>query len=376
MRYGSRLAVNLDILGQNIDSLKKICPNNTILFMVKANGYGHGLVEISRYALKKGVSEFGCATLAEAIMLREQLKNEKFEVYVFSDFNLNIKQQGEQFLEKRIIPVITSDHDLAIILEDKKFQHFPLCLKFNTGMNRLGLSWQDAEEIADKILSHGRIKIFHLMTHLACASSSLTKHPLNISQRKNFELVKKIFRVKGLNVQASSLANSGTIEQGFGLEESHIRPGLMLYGPSSLNDDIVEQSLWKGQIISSLETEIIKVRTIKKGEPIGYGGTIVPHDGPLAIVALGYGDGLSTNYDGAEMFYGDYKGVICGRVNMDMAHILFPPDAKIVENSTIQIWNENPSRFSRLCKQTKMIPYELFCQITSRVPRIYRETSR
>ena len=102
MRFGSRLAVNLDLLGQNINSLKKLCPQNKIIFMVKANGYGHGIVEVVKCALKNGISEFGCATLAEAVNLREEIADHEFEIYVFSDFNLNIETQGELFLEKRI----------------------------------------------------------------------------------------------------------------------------------------------------------------------------------------------------------------------------------------------------------------------------------
>lgn len=375
MRFGSRLAVNLDLLGHNISSLKELCPNNQIIFMVKANGYGHGLVEVVRYAIKHEISEFGCATLAEAVMLREQLKDQFFEVFVFSDFNLNIPEQASLFLEKRIIPVITNKGDLKLILEDDRFKFFPLCLKFNTGMNRLGLSWQDADSIAKDISQHGRKKIFHLMTHMACASSSHKTHPLNIAQRENFARVKEIFTENGLEIEASSIANSGTIEQGFGFEETHIRPGLMLYGPTSLNEDIRKESLWKGKIISSLETEVIVVRDIKKNEPVGYGGTIVPEDGKLAIIALGYGDGLSTNYGGADIHFEQSKGKIFGRVNMDMAQILFPPKTNIPENASLQIWNEDPVRFSHLCKQTNLIPYELFCQISTRVPRVYRESS-
>jgi alanine racemase len=374
MRFGSRLAVNLDFLGENIDSLKKLCPQNNIIFMVKANGYGHGIVEVVRYALKKGINEFGCATLAEAVNLREQIPDQQFEIYVFSDFNLNIEAEGDLFLEKRIIPVITNEHDLKIVLSNQKYRFFPLCLKFNTGMNRLGMSWDKSGEIADLIKSNGRDSVFHVMTHMACASQSHREHPLNIKQRERFDEVKQSLKSRGLTIESTSIANSGTIEQGFGLEETHIRPGLMLYGPSSLDESIRHLSKWNGKIISALETEIIKVRSIKKGEPVGYGGTTATKDGQLAIITLGYGDGLSTNYGNSEMFFKEYTGNIFGRVNMDMAQILFPADADIKEKSTIQIWNEDPSRFLKLSKQTQMIPYELFCQISSRVPRVYLES--
>ena len=374
MRFGSRLAVNLDLLGQNISSLKKLCPNNNIIFMVKANGYGHGIVEVVKCALKNGVTEFGCATLAEAVNLREEIADHEFEIYVFSDFNLNIEAQGDHFLEKRIIPIITNENDLEILLKDEKYKFFPLCLKFNTGMNRLGISFQNASKIADIISAHGRKSIFHLMTHMACASFSHENHPLNIKQRERFSDIKKVFIEKGLEIKATSIANSGTIEQGFGLEETHIRPGLMLYGPSSLDESIRHKSLWHGHIISSLETEIIKVRDIKKGEEVGYGGTKSPRDGKLAIITLGYGDGLSTNYGNCEIFYKEFKGQICGRVNMDMAQVLFPQDANLEEKSKVQIWNKDPQRFLELSKQTNMIPYELFCQISSRIPRVYLES--
>jgi len=89
MRYRTRLSIDLNLLAENYQLLKKICKNNEVLFMVKAEGYGHGLLPIVRFAASElKIKEFGCATLGEARLLREELPDLDYEVYVFSDVQI------------------------------------------------------------------------------------------------------------------------------------------------------------------------------------------------------------------------------------------------------------------------------------------------
>jgi alanine racemase len=90
------------------------------------------------------------------------------------------------------------------------------------------------------------------------------------------------------------MANSGAIEQQIASDYSHIRPGLMLYGPASV------EGKWDGRILSELKSNLISVFEVKKGTPIGYGGHVCHADGKVGILPLGYGDGLMTYYSGAE----------------------------------------------------------------------------
>ncbi len=343
--------------------------------MVKADGYGHGMIPIVRFAaLELGIKQFGCATLGEALTLREELPDLDTEIYVFSDVQVELKDCTDFYLHRRIIPVLSNFHDLEFILDHKDFRHFPLCLKFNTGMNRLGLDYESSEQVITKILKSGRREIFHLMTHYASSSKSMEEDAQNLLQKSRFENLIKEIQAAGIKITATSTANTGAISQQSGTLDTHLRPGLMMYGPTSLAPELRPQSLWRGKLISQLETYIIKVFPIKKGECIGYGATQVQSDGVIAIIALGYGDGFSTRFMGARLNHQGHEGVVTGRVNMDMAHVHFPMSAlkDLKVGDKFIVWGHDPGPFYRLSEETKTLTYELFCQLTSRVPRVHR----
>tara|TARA_R110002072_G_scaffold1989_2_gene16330 strand:- start:53646 stop:54773 length:1128 start_codon:yes stop_codon:yes gene_type:complete len=372
MRKGSQLVVDLNILGENHAKIKSVAPNAETIFMVKADAYGHGLVPISRFSHRElGINHFGCASIGEAMSLRSQLKHDEFEIYVFSDTLLDLNECSQYYVNNRVIPVVKTFDDLKSFLENKDYKHFPLSLKFNTGMNRLGIEFEQREQAIDLIKQAGRSEIHHLMTHLSCASQSMKKNKKNIRALEEFEQLKKDFRDAGLSINHTSIANSGAIEQKVGLEETHIRPGLMMYGPSSLNRGLEDLSFYDGKMISSLETYVMHTFEVDRGQPIGYGASPVPTEGIVAIIALGYGDGLSTRMRGAKLNFGDVSGVASGRINMDMTAVLFPLGTKIKVGDKFTVWDEDTKFFSSLCEHAQTIPYEIFCQITPRVPRIY-----
>jgi len=273
----SRLQIDLNILGENIKKLGVLAPINEILFMVKADAYGHGMLPLVSYCLNfSKIREFGVATCLEASELRRDLPTDKFDIYVFSD--LNLEKNRDFYKNFKVIPVISSFEDLNFFLFDSSYKNVPLCLKFNTGMNRLGFEVQDVEEIVSMMKVRGRSSIYHLMTHLSSASL-LGTNKRNTEQRDKFQNIKDNFESYNINLERTSISNSGAIEQGLGLEETHIRPGLMLYGPTSLVKKYRGKSNWKGKTISSLQTYIIKTSLIKKGTPIGYGASPCPGDG-------------------------------------------------------------------------------------------------
>ena len=122
-------------IGQDFEQIKKIAPRQSILFMVKADGYGHGMIPVARFAcVELGIKEFGCATIQEAMNLREELNDLEFDIYVFSDIQIELHENVDIYLKKRIIPVISNVSELEYLLTNPEFRNFPLCLKFNTGM--------------------------------------------------------------------------------------------------------------------------------------------------------------------------------------------------------------------------------------------------
>ncbi|PIP94662.1 MAG: alanine racemase [Bdellovibrio sp. CG12_big_fil_rev_8_21_14_0_65_39_13] len=373
MRYGSRLIVQLDLLEYNYREIKKHFPDQQVLFMVKADAYGHGLVPISRFAhLELGIKEFGTASLGEALKLREELPKEAFDIYVFSDIQVDLELHRDVYLNRRIIPVLTNFNDLEIILNSSDFKYFPLCLKFNTGMNRLGFFYDKVQEVIDLLKKKGRHEIEHLMTHYSSSSLSMSGNKRNTEQAQRFQEIKEMITQQGITIKKTSIANSGSIEQNSGHSETHIRPGLIMYGPSSLLPKMREDSLVQTKVISQLESYVIDVFPITKGTPIGYGATPCPDNGQIVIMALGYGDGFSTNYQNVQFEINGVMGKIVGRVNMDMSQVLVPSDLKIKRGDPIIVWNHERDSLARFCEQTNTIPYEVLCRITPRVPRIYQ----
>lgn len=375
MRFRSRLLVDLNILAENVSHLKELFPSQKILFMVKADAYGHGVLPLVRFCVEKlGIVEFGCATIGEALSLRENLHDLEFEVYVFSDVQIELKDCTEIYLHKRIIPVISNFSDLEFVLSHPDFSHFPLCLKFNTGMNRLGLDDEKVGEVIQYLKRYRHSKIFHLMTHFSSASHSMKSHKRNQEQQERFTQVKDEFQKAGIVVERTSLSNSGAIEQGVGGGETHIRPGLLLYGPSCLVPPLRGLSQWRGRVISQLETYIIHVFPVVQGQPIGYGGSPVANAGVVAIIAIGYGDGFPTRFAGATLRHKGHEGRVVGRVNMDMAQIWFPKEAykDLVVGDKFIIWDHTQESVLKLSDETQTLTYELFCQLTPRVPRIHQ----
>jgi alanine racemase len=374
VRYRTALNIDLNIFADNVQKLRQLCPHKEILFMAKADAYGHGMIPLVRFAaVELGIKEFGLATLGEARRLRDELSDLEFETYVFSDTQYDLHSSADLYLQKRIIPVIANQEALQFILTNPRFRHFPLCLKFNTGMNRLGFTHQEWPTVIAAIKGSGRGSIYHLISHFSSASSPRRLKDVNQAQLREFHDLKSFIRAEGLSIERSSMANSGAIEQGLALEETHIRPGLMLYGPTSYNQDERHLSTWTGKTISRLETNIINVFPAAKGIPVGYGATRVPQEGVMALIALGYGDGFSTRFQGAKINFHGVPGEIFGRVNMDMSQIYFPGRAPegVKAGESFVIWGHDPQEILNFAEQTKTIPYELTCQLTDRVPRIY-----
>jgi alanine racemase len=244
-------------------------------------------------------------------------------------------------------------------------------------MNRLGLDSDLAPKIINMLKKHGRMSVHHLIGHYANASYPMDSNERNLFQRATFLELKKLFTDAGIILERTSHSNSGAIEQGVGFKEhgdTHIRPGLMMYGPTSLLAEYTDRGNFKGKVVSRLETYIIRTFEVKAGTPIGYGSTVCPHDGVVAILAIGYGDGFSTRYAGAHLYHNGFEGVITGRVNMDMIQVLFPIEAKdhIAAHEIFTIWGGREGDLLKFSDEIKTIPYELFCSLLPRIPRVYR----
>lgn len=366
MRHSSFLEVNLGHLAQNFSDIQKLAPKAQVLPMVKADAYGNGVLGISKHLENEcQVKKLGCATLGEALYLREN--GVSAEILVFSDTEVQNVDLRKNYQKNKIVPVIHHASDLEVVLTDPTLKDLPLILKLNTGMNRLGLTKEDLEKYLSQIKNRS---VEHLMSHFARSSDVLKAGDKTHKQYDEFQAMKKILVDAGVEVRTTSLANSGAIEQQFAVDETYVRPGLMMYGPPSVE----KPQLWNGHQISRLVTKVLTTFEVKKGVPLGYGVNVADRDGFVVIVALGYADGLIALDSGTYLNVKGHRGKLFGRINMDMAMIFFDPEVagKINKEEQIEIWNHDNRVIADLAAQNKTITYKLMCGISSRIPRIYK----
>lgn len=367
MRDHTRLEVYWSRLARNWERIQRLAPQARILPMVKANAYGHGLVPVARFLAEElRAPVLGVASLGEAEVILREVPGFRGVVYAFSEVNLRDKSTHPRYADRSIIPVVSNPEDLEIFLTDRCFKHLPLVLKLNTGMNRLGLAETDWERAVELMKAAGRSSIQHLMTHYAYSYAVLKSADRTHRQHDEFKKALAYFRASGISVEETSLANSGAIEQKFSVSETWVRPGLMLYGPPSQHFD--------GEVVSSLVTQIMKVFPVKKGVPVGYGGNVASEDGVMALLPIGYGDGLPTQASGWSFQHEGFAAKIFGRVNMDMAFVFFPTSAlgRIKVGDEVRLWDADSRVIQSYAEHMQTHAYQALCQLSGRVPRIYR----
>lgn len=367
MRHSSFLEVNLAHLGENFRKIAALAPASTVLPMVKADAYGNGLIPVTRFLHEElKVGKFGTATLGEALKIFQALPDFRAEVMVFSEVELDDEKCRKNYQDLNLVPVIHRRSDLQRMLTMPELRKVPLVLKINSGMNRLGLLPEELEEFAPKLKDRG---VKHLMTHFATSYYSLKEGDKTNRQYQEFLKARKVLEDSSVTIEETSVSNSGAIEQGFGVNETYVRPGLMMYGPSS-----VEPRIWNGHQISRLVTKVLKTFRVKKGVPVGYGINVTGEDTFMVVLPLGYGDGIFTFASGIRLNINGYQGKVFGRVNMDMTFLAFDPsvERKIKEGDFVEIWNHDNRTITDIADQMKTHAYQVMCGITSRVPRIYK----
>ncbi len=367
MRIHSRLKIYKNRLDHNLGLITQKARNQKLILMLKADAYGHGIKGIIDFLedYSSSIGYIGLASLGEALFLKSQKSKSNYPMIVFSEIG-DLKESISSY-GPMLIPVLSDFNDLKIFLSNKLSKNIPLFLKFNSGMNRLGINVSEVEAVARLLIKHDRKEIDHLMTHY---SSSYLADNVQKVQHICFQEIESEIKAAGIDILESSIDNSGSIENNLmDSSSTHFRPGLLLYGAQS---SFTNKQLMPLKVISDLETKIIKSRPVYKGMSYGYGNTIIGKAGSMHIIPLGYGDGISTFYKGLEINIDQFKAKFIGRINMDLSAVFIEGEQDLdLKNKSILIWNDQVSRINKLSKHLKTHPYEIFCMLSSRLPRVY-----
>jgi len=349
------LTQNLEHLRWNYRLLQKRTPNSDIMAVVKANAYGHGMLQVSQTLVQVGCKQFAVTDAAEGKYLRQHLNKDMgiillSGIYDIDDANLCILHQ--------LTPVITTTQQIKL-LHQTGFQG-NVWLKVDTGMSRLG-----TEHLQKHIQSikQSSFKLIGIMSHLACADNP--NHPLNQQQLQRFSVIQDT-----TDAPAYSLYNSaGIIAFSDKLATEVTRPGLALYGIEPIPDQPLGL-----KPVAELSSQIIQIRSIKKGESVSYGATwFAPQDMCIAIVALGYADGLPrllSNQGEADV--NGHLLPIVGRVCMDYCMLAIDENQVSIGDKVIFFGaGDNQPKANQVAAKCQTIAYEIFTNLSNRLNNIY-----
>jgi alanine racemase len=385
MRHSTYVEVNLSKLARNFSAIQRLAgPHACVLPMVKGNAYGNGILQVSAFLTRDlGVRRLGVATLGEALQILEhmpQFANDPLrEIVVFSDTELQNKQLLESYQHQqgraRIYPTLGTKEDLELVLDSRELRDVPLFIKVNTGMNRMGMKPDEILELAPRIRAQRGGRIDHLMQHFAASWLPLQDGDKTVQQYQTFQEVKRQLADSGILIQETSAANSGAIEQRFGVGETHVRPGLMLYGPATVTHPHV---VWTGEQVSTLHTKVLRSMVVRRGECVGYGFHPVAEDCVVALLPIGYADGFLRYYSGLGVDVCGMRGTVHGLINMDLTAVVLCPSElnmsvaeiqnRVRAEAPVTVWDKNLTDIADFVKTN---PYQLMTGISIRVPRYY-----
>lgn len=357
------LEINLNALENNFRYYKTLLPPEVkIMAMVKAQGYGSGSVEIARQLQNAGTDYLAVAYTDEGIQLRRS--GISLPIMVMNASRASLYECVDYELEP-VIYDFDIFQDLQEMLYSSGLTYARVHLEANTGMNRLGFSTDDLEEIVNRIQKEERIGIASVFTHLAAADEK-EHDAFTMKQLERFRELKDSLEQMGVNPLFHALNTAG-IERFSQYAFDMVRPGIGLYGISVASEQ--NPGLTP---IATLKARINQIKELKPGETVGYSRKgIMPKGGKMGVVSIGYADGFPRNLSngrGKVMINGKLAPII-GNVCMDMLMVdLNNIDCKT--GDSVEIFGEQlPIEW--LAGWADTIPYEIITGISSRVNRVY-----
>lgn len=353
MTRPARVIINLSALQHNLQRIRDLAPASKIMAVIKADAYGHGLTRIARNL--NGVDAFGVACLEEARELRASGINHQI-LLLEGPYNANELVE----IAQSNLDIVVHDINQVEMLESHDFDDtFRVWLKIDTGMHRLGFLPEQVNSVYHRLKQSGHVaKNIRLMTHLALANDR--KSLMTEKQIESFDEI-----CNGLEGE-KTIANSAGV---LAFPRSHadwVRPGLMLYGvsPFSDSDGLAEQL----QAVMTLESKLISVKQLKKGESVGYGASwCCPEDMLVGIVAAGYGDGYPRHApSGTPVLVNGKRVTLIGHASMDMLTVDLrdQPDAKT--GDPVILWGDGLA-VEEIARFAETIPYELLSAVHKRL---------
>lgn len=356
-RHSTVMEVNLSALIHNLAYYKKMVGKEVkVLPMVKASSYGSGSFEVAEALLREGVDYFAVAYLDEGIALRERDINTPIIILNanVNDYDLILKHS----LQPEIYSLYTLDKFIEICIE-RGFTNYPIHIKMDTGMSRLGFSESDIPALKSTLKTTTCISVESVFSHLSSADM-----PKNDSEtHRQIALFEKMSA--GIPYKLRHLCNSAGMERFPQAHYDMVRLGIGLYGISPIDGNALEN-------VNSLHTIVLQVRNVPKGTHIGYGMRgYADKEITLATVGIGYADGLHRALGNGvwSMRVRGAEAPIVGSICMDTC-MLDVTGLNVKEGDNVVVF-ETSQDICRMAKLLGTIPYEILTSISARIKRVY-----
>lgn len=361
------LEINLNAISHNLNFFKsKLKPKTKIMVMVKAFGYGNGGLEIAKLLEHHKVDYLGVAFADEGISLKNGGVNLPIMVMnpETASFSAIIQHQLE--------PEIYSLKGLRAFLkiaEQKKLKHFPIHIKVDTGMHRLGFENNTIDDLIATLKGNQTVKVKSILSHLATGDdpeqSDFVRSQIDLFEKLSSKLITEL-QIKPIR----HILNTSGISNYPDSQYDMVRLGIGLYGISNDNE---EQKYLEN--VSTLKSVISQIRAIPAGESVGYGRRFMAEKPTkIATIPIGYADGVSRAWGNGVGFVTikNEKASIIGSICMDMLMVdVTGIDCK--EGDAAIIFGESPT-VNYIAQKLNTIPYEILTSISQRVKRVfYRE---
>lgn len=360
--------VNLKAIQKNIEGLRNHLHAETeIIAVVKANAYGHGDVAVSKAAIDAGANMLAVATADEALHLRQEIHD--VPILVLGAVPTSFVPFA---IKENITLTVFSTDWVTAVKEQFSTLDVPVKvhMKIDSGMGRIGVrSVDEMLELYHSIQTTPYFELDGIFTHFATADEEDSTY--YEQQKSVFTNLVKQLPVKPRLVHAANTAASLTKEN---IEFDAVRFGISMYGllPSMYINEHLPFPLHPAL---QLETEIVHLKQLKKGEHVGYGATYTAlEDGEwIATLPIGYADGLLRGLQGQEVLIGGERAPIVGRVCMDQTMIKLPRAFPLGEKVVLIGSQEQEQIFMQeWADRLHTIPYEVSCLLTARIPRVYQ----
>ena len=360
--------VDLGAIRHNYREIKKCIQGGAKLCaVVKADAYGHGAIPVARVAVEEGAAYLAVATLSEAIALREA----GFTTPILI-LGIVMPEDAKDIVDYDITQVVC-EYPLAEAISREAVRRQKIAkvhLKVETGMGRIGIRPEEIGALAEQVSHLPNIEIEGMFSHFATADSADKTYAHE--QLARFKQAIAEVEKRGIDIPIKHIAESAAILE---MPEAHfdmVRAGIIQYGmwPS---DEVTHPIALRPAM--KLSAKVVFLKTIHKGESIGYGRQFVAErESRIATLPIGYADGYIRAYgNGGVVEIGGKRAPIAGRVCMDQVMVDVTDIQDVREGDIATLWGSETLTVDEAAGWLHTINYELPCLVSPRVPRVYHE---